>query len=262
MCNIGFQFQQNDIYKFIFAANRDEMYARPTQSAHFWPEHPNLLAGKDEVQQGTWLGITKQGKFAALTNCRQPSTENVSHETKEYLTSRGTLVKNYLIGNQTTSEFAAELKATQKQYDGYNLIFGNILDGQFLHYNNYDNQTKKLSPGTHGLSNATLNTPWPKVQKVTTGMKHVSGDGNKVTEQLFKLFSDRETAPRHQLPNTGIPVEFEEAASAVFIQTPEYGTIGTTVILVDQRNRVSFIERRFDHDGQIEENAFQFELEQ
>lgn len=261
MCNIGFQIQQNDTHKFIFAANRDELYARPTTAAHFWPDHPELLAGQDEVQNGTWLGITKQGKFAALTNCRQFSTENEQEAPKNFLTSRGTLVKNFLTGEQTAQEYAAELKATRNQYDGYNLIFGTILDGQFLHYNNYDHQIKEISPGTHGLSNATLDTPWPKVQKVTSGINELSRDKAPITEQLFALFSDRETAPTDQLPNTGIPAEFEEAASAVFIRTPEYGTVGTTVILVDQENQVTFTERRFNRDGQMEENTFSFALE-
>lgn len=261
MCNIGFQLQQNATYKFIFAANRDEMYKRPTKAAHFWPEYPALLAGQDEVQKGTWLGITKHGKFAALTNCRQPSA--TSFRQKQILTSRGTLVKIFLTGNQTAQEFAAELAAAQKQYNGYNLIFGNLLDGEpFLHYNNYDGHLKAITPGIHGLSNATLDTPWPKVQKVTSGIEQLSGDEIQMTEQLFSLFADRETVPKDQLPRTDVPIEFEEAASAVFIRTPEYGTVGTTVILVNHQNQVTFTERRFNHEGQIEENSFKFRLEE
>lgn len=265
MCNIGLRFQQNDTYKFIFAANRDESYERPTKSAHFWDDYPELLAGQDGVQKGTWLGLTKQGRFAALTNCREISAHNSDEKDVDshhsFLTSRGTLVKNFLVGEQTAIEYAADLMATRHQYDGYNLIFGNVLDGQLLHYNNQDNQVNELIPGTHGLSNATLDTPWPKVTKVTNKMSQMNGDKEEITAQLFDLFSDEKTAPREQLPHTGLPIEFEEAASAVFIRTKDYGTIGTTVILIDQHNQVTFIERRFNNEGQIEENSFRFSLD-
>ncbi|WHZ32632.1 NRDE family protein [Desemzia incerta] len=263
MCNIGFQLQQNDTYKFIFAANRDEAYLRPTTSAHFWPEYPNLLAGQDDVQKGTWLGITKKGKFAALTNCRQSSADPSieAGSTKMFTTSRGTLVKEFLISSQTADEYAAHLVETRNQYDGYNLIFGNILDGHFLHYNNFDGSLSPVSSGTHGLSNATLNTPWPKVKKVTAGLNQVQGSQMEISEQLFNLFADTEMAKKEELPDTGLPIEFEEAASAVFIRTKEYGTVGTTVILVDQQNEVTFTERRFTESSLLEENSFSFALE-
>ena len=266
MCNIGFQFKQNDAYKFIFAANRDEAYRRPTKSVHFWNDHPELLAGQDEIQKGTWLGLTKQGKFAALTNCRKISANNStsleisSEEPQAFLTSRGTLVKDFLTGDQTATEYAAALIKSRHQYDGYNLIFGNILEGQFLHYNNSENQLNEVTPGTHGLSNATLDTPWPKVTKVTSKINQLEGHKEQITTQLFDLFADEETAPKENLPNTGFPIEFEEASSAIFIRTKEYGTIGTTVILVDQNNQVTFTERRFNEESQIEENSFSFSL--
>lgn len=260
MCNIGLQFQQNKSYKFIFAANRDEAYRRPTQSAHFWNDYPELLAGQDELQKGTWLGITKQGKFAALTNCRKTPTNTTPENLQIFSTSRGTLVKNFLIGNQTASEYAAELVENRQDYEGYNLIFGNILEEHFLHYNNNENQLREITPGTHGLSNATLDTPWPKVTKVVTGMNQLNGQSEEIPEQLFDLFSDESTAPKDQLPETRFPIEFEEASSAVFIRTKEYGTIGTTVILVDQENQVTFIERRFNEETQIAENSFSFSL--
>ena len=262
MCNIGFQIQQNDTYKFIFAANRDEAYLRPTKSAHFWPEYPDLLAGQDEIQKGTWLGITKQGKFAALTNCRQASDGPAidTRSVKAFPTSRGTLVKDFLTGNQTAEEYSAYLAETKDQYNGYNLIFGNILDGHFLHYNNFNGSLSPVSSGVHGLSNATLDTPWPKVKKVTARLNQLQGSQTEITEQLFDLFADTETAKKEELPDTGLPVEFEEAASAVFIQTKDYGTIGTTVILVDQQNQVTFTERRFNKRGMLEENSFSFSL--
>ncbi|MFL2101157.1 NRDE family protein [Desemzia sp. FAM 23991] len=260
MCNIGLKFHQNGAYKFVFAANRDEAYRRPTKSAHFWKDHPELLAGQDELQKGTWLGLTKQGKFAALTNCRKVSTRQTSEDPQAFLTSRGTLVKNFLTGDQTAAEYADDLINTRHQYDGYNLIFGNILEGQFLHYNNSENQLNELTPGTHGLSNATLDTPWPKVATVTSRIKQLSGSKEQLTDQLFALFSDEQTAPKEALPKTGLPIEFEEAASAIFIRTKEYGTIGTTVILVDQENHVTFVERRFNEERQIEENLYSFSL--
>lgn len=263
MCNIGFQLQQSETHKFIFAANRDESYARPTQPAHYWPEHPDLLAGRDEMQKGTWLGITKQGKFAALTNCRQSSTDSSldAGSEKTFTTSRGALVKDFLISSQTADEYAIHLVETRNQYDGYNLIFGNILDGHFLHYNNFDGSLSPIPSGTHGLSNATLDTPWPKVKKVTAGLNQLQGSQTDITEQLFDLFADTETAKKEELPDTGLPVEFEEAASAVFIRTKEYGTVGTTVILVDQQNQVTFTERRFTENGLLEENSFSFVLD-
>lgn len=262
MCNIGFQVQQNNTYKFIFAANRDEAYLRPATSAHFWPEYPDLLAGQDDVQKGTWLGITKKGKFAALTNCRQSSVgATVDVESvNRFSTSRGTLVRDFLTSSQTADEYAAHLVETRNQYDGYNLIFGDILDGHFLHYNNFDRSLLSVPPGVHGLSNATLDTPWPKVKKVTAGLNQLQDSQSEITKQLFDVFADTETAKKEELPDTGLPIEFEEAASAVFIRTKDYGTIGTTVIVVDQQNQVIFTERRFDQKGVFEENSFSFAL--
>ena len=157
MCLVVFAHNSHPNYKFIFAANRDEFYDRPTEQADFWEDQPELLAGKDLKADGTWMGITKSGKFAAITNYRDLS--NI----KEDAPTRGMLVTNFLIGNLNSEEYYNSVKGELSKYNGFNLILGDI--DNLYYFSTHTEGLRKLDPGVHGLSNAVLDTPWPKVEK-------------------------------------------------------------------------------------------------
>ena len=163
MCLINFHFQDHPIYRLIVAANRDEFYERPTAPAHFWEDKPHLLAGRDLSQRGTWLGISKNGRFAALTNYRDAS------EQKNNVRSRGEIVTDFLDSEVTAAEFLESLQQKRSEYAGFNVIVGTA--DELFYYSNIQNEVKKISPGTHGLSNHFLDTPWPKVVKGKTGVR-------------------------------------------------------------------------------------------
>jgi len=159
MCLINFHLHEHPTYKLIVVANRDELYARPTAPANFWKDHPDILAGRDLLGMGTWLGVTIQGKFAALTNFRhahdQPNIENK--------VTRGEIVKNFLTEDVTPQAYLKNLHQQKEVYEGFNVIVGDV--DQLYYYNNIEKEIKVVGNGTHGLSNHMLNTPWPKVTK-------------------------------------------------------------------------------------------------
>ncbi|WP_342527783.1 NRDE family protein [Chryseomicrobium sp. FSL W7-1435] len=243
MCLIAFHLQQHPTYAFIMAANRDEFYDRPTQPAHFWEEHHELLAGKDLLAGGTWLGITKSGRMAALTNYRDPLS------VQQDLISRGEIVKEFLTSKKSSEEFMATLDAQKTCYNGFNLLLGTFQD---IHY--YSNMTtsgNRLEEGTHALSNKFLNTPWPKVDHARNVLSEYVATANEVDiDFLFSLMQRAEQAPDHQLPDTGVGLDLERKLSPLFIQMPNYGTRSTTVILVTHEGQVTFEERTYT-EGQL-----------
>lgn len=251
MCLINFQFHNHPIYRLIVVANRDEFYRRPTQSAQFWKDEPTILAGRDLMQMGTWFGITKQGRFAALTNYRDPSIKEVGK------ISRGELVKDYLTSDRSAQEYLDLLKETRDKYAGYNFLFGDVQ--QLFHYNNVIDETNEISPGIHGLSNATLNTPWPKVVKGKSMLKEYTSINEHLnTDRLFQILADSDKAPDEELPDTGVGLELERILSPLFIRTPDYGTRSSTILLIDCNNQVTFVERVYDKGEHKEEKSFSF----
>lgn len=242
-------------YKLIIAANRDEFYNRPALKAAFREESPGLLAGKDLEGGGTWLGITKSGRFSAITNYR-----DFSRDIKTNAPTRGNLTADFLLGKDSPEKYSARLQEKSDDYNGYNLVYGFVDD--LYYFSNETNLVVKLEPGLYGLSNALLNTPWRKViesKKLISGLI-TSGDISK--EKLFEILSDRTTADDDQLPDTGIGHDREKELSSNYIKTPQYGTRCSTVILVDKNNNVSFTERTFPGgDGDTSEVKFDFKLD-
>jgi uncharacterized protein with NRDE domain len=238
MCLIIFAFQAHPRYKLILAANRDEYYRRPTAPAGWWEEARFLLAGKDLEAGGTWMGITKKGKIAALTNYRG------SESPKKNPSSRGTLVRQYLLSNISGREYLEGLMAKSAQYNGFNLILGDM--DNLCYYSNQQEKILRVPPGVHGLSNDSLDTPWPKVVKGKQKLEQqVLRQPEISLESIFLFLEDTEMAPDHQLPDTGIGIEYERVLSSIFIKSPAYGTRSSTVLLVDKDNQVTFAERGF-----------------
>lgn len=250
MCILFLAYRVHQNYPFILAANRDEMYARPTKSAHFWDDDHSILAGLDLKQGGTWLGITKTGRFAALTNYRNPK------ENQENKRSRGHIVKNFLTTDSDPYEYLLSLQQERKRYAGFNVIVGER--EKIYYYSNVENEIKEIPAGIHGLSNHLLNTPWPKVEKGKRKLQSLVEKNNVSPEALFQLLADKEKAPTEQLPNTGVPLAIEKQLSPIFIEMDRYGTRSSMVILIDKYGMVSFWERTFP-DG--EENRFQFQIQ-
>lgn len=253
MCLINFQFHAHPNYKLIVAANRDEFYDRKAEPAHFWKDAPNLLAGRDLVGLGTWLGITKEGKFAALTNYRNPSEIGTGK------TSRGKIVQNFLNGNLVAEEYLQSLDRDKEKYSGFNVILGDA--EKLYYYSNIEGEISEIIPGTHGLSNKFLNTAWPKVEKGREGLKVYSSSKNELDlEELFAIMTDSEVARDEELPNTGVGLELERQLSPLFIKIPNYGTRCSTVILVDNNNNLTFAERTYTNGEFLSDQQFTFQL--
>ncbi len=255
MCLIVFAYKQHPRYQFIFAANRDEFYQRPTRKAQFWNDHPNLLAGKDLKAGGTWMGITKGGRFSALTNYRDPASR------KEDAPSRGKLVLNYLKGDNPPEVYLRQLHPKADQYNGFNLLVGSI--DKLMYYSNHTEQSVMLDPGLYGLSNDILDTSWPKTDRAKEGLSQIMSSEQIDESELFDILRDDQPAAETELPDTGIPRELERAISPIFIKTEKYGTRCSTILLVDQNGNVTFEEQRFENGSMEikEKNRYEFELE-
>lgn len=251
MCLINFQFHSHPKYKLIVAANRDEFYKRPTQPVHLWEEEPSILAGRDLEQGGTWLGISKTGRFAALTNYRDPSRPEPGK------ISRGALVRDFLAGNQSPADFIEALEPSH--YTGFNLLLGSA--DQLFYFNNLQQSFVEIAPGTYGLSNHLLDTPWPKVVKGKKYLSDYLASHEEVElDPLFAILANSEQASDSDLPHTGIGLEFERKLSAMFIKTPDYGTRSASVVLVDYNGNATFAERTFEKGELSGEQVFNFHI--
>jgi uncharacterized protein with NRDE domain len=222
----------------ILAANRDEYFYRPTAPASWWEEARFLLAGKDLEAGGTWMGITKKGKLAALTNYRG------SEPHKKNAPSRGALVSQYLLSNLSGQDYLEELQAKSAQYNGFNLILGDV--DKLWYYSNRQEKILQVLPGVHGLSNDSLDTPWPKVVKGKQMLEQQVINQPEISlESIFSFLEDTAMATDDQLPDTGIGIEYERVLSSIFIRSPEYGTRSSGILMVDKDNQVTFAEKGF-----------------
>lgn len=247
MCLILIAWQSHSEYPLIVAANRDEFYARRTRPASWWGQAVSLLAGRDEEAGGTWLGINRRGRFAVVTNVRSPNERN------PHATSRGLLVLSALQTPQPMREWLDECCGRAQAFNGFNLLVAEPVPSALrgpsseLVYmsNRLEDGPRRLAPGIYGLSNAFLDTPWPKVTRgITAFACHIAQRLNP--EGLLRLMSDREVAGDLELPATGIPRDWERALSAIQIRANGYGTRATTLLTVRRDGLVSFIERSFD----------------
>ncbi|MEX0890341.1 MAG: NRDE family protein [Balneolaceae bacterium] len=253
MCLIVFSYKQHPEYDLIFAANRDEFYRRPTKAAHFWQEHPQVLAGKDLQAGGTWMGITKSGAFSAITNYRDFSMM------KENPPSRGHLVLDYLVDGSSAESYLNRVDRNADRYNGFNLLVGTI--DELRYYSNKRKEQVRLNPGLYGLSNHLLNTPWPKVERARKELQLAMENGELTEERLIELLKNEERAPEDLLPQTGLPTELERAVSSVFIKTEMYGTRASTILLIDKDGHVTFTERQYKPEKEEGEETSRFEFD-
>lgn len=224
MCLIVFAWQIVPGAPLLAAANRDEYYARPAAAADWWEDQPDIFAGRDLQAGGTWLGVTRSGRFAALTNIRNPADK------RDDAPSRGALVSDFLAGAVTPTRYVEQLRERSDRYNGYNLLVGDR--EQLVWYSNRgqsdERNGKPLAPGLYGLSNALLDTPWPKVTRTKAQFASLLCQGAP-DEAYFEMLSDTTVASDCRLPKTGVDVEWERTLSPVMIRSPLYGTRVSTV---------------------------------
>lgn len=256
MCLITFASQASWEYPLVLVANRDESYQRPTQAAHFWKTegYPHILAGKDLLGGGTWLGINIWGQWAALTNYRDWTA------LKENAPSRGALTLDFLKTKQSAYAYLQEMQNLAQNYNGFNLLVGDTTG--IYHYSNVTDEIVQVPHGIHGLSNALLDTSWPKLTKAKQFLEKQLQQNNHPLTDIFPLMMDSTPAKDSQLPSTGLPLALERAMSSIFITTPDYGTRCTTLLVIDRNHKASFIERQFSPNDRspLEEKLVEINL--
>lgn len=253
MCLITFAYRAHADYPLLVAANRDEYYARPTAGVQFWSDRPGLAAGRDLQAGGTWLGITRSGRFAAITNHRNPPTTPAAPR------SRGMLTLDFLVGTTAPDQFLHELAGRAGDYAGFNLLLG---DGEALWYfSNIEGRARRLEPGVHSISNGLLDSGWPKQRDAEQRIAALLDSGVD-HEALERAVNDRTPAPDHRLPDTGVGLALERALSSQFITMPEYGTRATTTLSVHREGKVELVERAFIEGGRPgERRSLSFQLD-
>jgi|TARA_B110000438_G_scaffold169225_1_gene161713 uncharacterized protein with NRDE domain len=257
MCLIIFAHQADPRYRLVVAANRDEFFARPTNHAHFWTESDKksqILAGKDIVAGGTWLGLTRSGRFAAVTNFRDPSQPEKKPK------SRGQLTLDFLAGNQSPLDYCGMLQEHLDEFAGYNLLVGD--QHSMCYVNNFEEKLIELKPGIYGLSNGLLNSSWPKVEKGRDSLKALLAsdvqEDSVSTDRLIDMMNDRSLVKVEDLPDTGIPKELEHSLSPAFIQNQQrqYGTLCTSAVIFENLGVSRFSEQNYDNSGMATERIF------
>lgn len=255
MCIILFANQYHPRYPMILAANRDEFHDRATAPASFWDTEPKLLAGKDLRGGGTWLGITKDGRFSAVANYRDPLYGRSDSP------SRGLLVTEYLLGRAPSEDFLETLKTRAGHYNGFTLLFGSA--ERLFCFSNRGGTPYLVEPGIHGLSNRLLDTPWPKVVRGKRILEELLAKTEEPPlEDLFAILADRYIPDDILLPDTGVGLETERMLAPLFVSGPGYGTRSTTVLLIDRDANVTFAERTCNGDPDRDMTVtFRFRIE-
>ena len=244
MCLIFLAYEQHRDYRLVVAANRDEAYERPTTSAAYWTDYPHILAGRDLEAGGTWMGINTAGRFAALTNVRSPRPPLPDPP------SRGELTTGFLTTVGECDPYLRRVEATAEVYNGFSLL---LYDTQALHYfSNFEAEGFRcLPPGLYGLSNHLLDTPWPKVEQGKYAIGEWLATSGDDIEPLFHIMARKARARDEELPETGVDKDFERALSALFIESPGYGTRSTSIVVVGYDGAIIFTERTFEpHTGE------------
>lgn len=253
MCLILIAWRVHPLYPCVVAANRDEFFARPSAEMDFWNGQPSLLAGRDLRAGGTWMGLDRRGRFAALTNFREPELQRVDAP------SRGGLVADFIAGDSAAQDYWQALEA--QQYNGFNLICGNLREEIWHFSNRGDGRGQRLAPGIYGISNHLLDTPWPKVAQGKSGLAEAL-HSLPADSALFSLLRDDCVHDDSKLPRTGVNLQWERLLSAAFVRSADYGTLSSTVLMLDRHGIVAADEQSFAANGQpTTRNRFRFRLE-
>jgi uncharacterized protein with NRDE domain len=251
MCLLAFAWQVHPEYPLVLVANRDEFYARPALAARFWEDAPQVLAGRDEKEGGTWLGVTRSGRWAALTNYREPNPP-------AGILSRGHLVANFLRGDSEPLAYLQQIAEHADDYSGFNLLVGDRQQAAVL--SNRGTAPQLLAAGLYGLSNHLLDSPWPKTQRLKTGLCDMMNQPSIDIDLALHLLTDQTQPLDEELPITGVSVEWERMLATAFIKLPMYGTRASSVLLLGQE-RARFVEQTWlnGERGELVEFGFGYE---
>jgi uncharacterized protein with NRDE domain len=257
MCLILFSYDTHPFYRMVLAANRDEYYNRPTAPASFLDNAPDVLGGLDLKHNGMWLGITRTGRLAAITNYRDPGLD-ISNAP-----SRGSLVKEFLFSKEPPQSYLEQIESVGDQYNGFNLLVGD--SSGLFYYSNRGSRIQKVKPGTYGLSNHLMDTPWPKIAKGKGALKRLLESNEKVNhEDIFAMLKDGSFPPDDLLPDTGVDLDWERTLSPLFITSDIYGTRSSSIVLIERGGEITFMERTFDSDrttlGEEKTRKFNFNI--
>ncbi len=256
MCLLVFRWQPGAAETLVLAGNRDEFHERPAAPAGWWRN--GALGGRDLRAGGTWLAAHRSGRFAVVTNFREPIEEGRGPR------SRGELVTRYLEASERPMAFAAEVAGRGNAYAGFNLLLGD--PGELVYVSNRGRGPERLAAGLYGLSNHLLDTPWPKLRRTRERFARLLARGTDThqetdTAAMLEMLADRTPAGDDELPDTGIGAERERLLSSPFIVSPWYGTRCSTIVKILQENVMEFTERRFDPTGAAcGESQFRFKL--
>ncbi len=257
MCLILFAHDIHPRYRLLLAANRDEFYERPTLPLGTWDDRPRILAGRDLRGGGTWLGLTRSGRIAAVTNFRNPQTVNPAAP------SRGFLVLDFLTGAEPAERYLSRIASAAGRYNGFNLIVGDLSGLWYL--SSTTAKVHRVKPGIYGLSNHLLDTDWPKVNKGKAALQRLMEEKNAARiEPMLELLADRTPAADDALPDTGVGLQWERLLSPIFISSETYGTRSSSVIRISHDKEITFVERSFQcESGEIcgsQDRRFEFSV--
>ena len=239
MCLVVLAVKQHPDYPVVLAANRDEFHARPTKEAHWWPDEPDILGGRDLQAGGTWLALHRSGRFATVTNYRDAKPPSPKHR------SRGHLVTDFLESELTPLDYLETVR--EDAYAGFNLIVGDHEDVAYL--SNREEGNRCLDSGTYGLSNALLDGPWHKVESTRDRLVSLITEPGLNETSLMRLMSNREKAPVSEVDKGHLDFATAHEITAPFIVMPNYGTRCTTILLADKNGKWHFTERRYNPAG-------------
>jgi uncharacterized protein with NRDE domain len=243
MCVILFSYRTDPRYRLAVAANRDEFHQRPSLPLGFWRDAPGVLAGRDVTGGGTWIGVSRTGRLAALTNYREPHVVP-----RPGAPSRGLLTRDFLTGTASAARYLESLAPDADRFPGFSLI---VFDGSELAIlSNRGAGPATLAPGVYGLSNHLLDTPWPKVSRGRDRLAAALSAGGDPVPAMFDILADRSFAADDELPNTGLTPEQERALSPLFVTGELYGTRSSTVFLVGE-GEIEAAERTFSSDASL-----------
>jgi uncharacterized protein with NRDE domain len=243
MCLILFAHDMHSAYRLIVGANRDEFHGRLTAPAAWWKDAPGVLAGRDLQGGGTWMGVTRSGRFAAVTNIRTAGMERVGAP------SRGALVADFLRGDDHPEAYLEKVAREARRFNGFNLLVWD--EGGLWYLSSHTPEVRQLDPGVCGLSNAPLGIPWPKTERGRRGLQQLlAAPAGPEPEAILGLLAD-ETIPGEQdLPDTGVGREHERILAPAFISGPVYGSRSSTVLLIAHDGEASLVERTFGPGGE------------
>ena len=256
MCYLLLAINQSSQFPFILAANRDEYYLRKSAQLHFWQDKPHIAGGRDLEQGGTWMAVNRSGKFAAITNYRENKNKVDAYR------SRGLLITDYLEGDISDEAFSIHLTQQKHQYDGFNLIYGQLPDKLFYFSNRSADGPTRLASGYYALSNHLLDTPWPKiVHGKQTFEKIIHQDDLTIKSALFELLGNEDKADIADLPATGVREDFEHLLSSIYIESKNYGTRCSSVLMADKFNTLNLTELTHHSEVALKENPIQLSLQ-